>query len=59
MRFAAAQLSCNSSAESRIMVAEEKNTRFERRMKLAYIDEMRRGRAPLVSGAGGITIWGY
>lgn len=42
-RFAAAQLSCNSSAESRIMVAEEKNTRFERRMKLAYIDEMRRG----------------
>lgn len=41
------------------MVAEGKNTRFERRMKLAYIDEMRRGRAPLVSGAGGITIWGY
>ena len=25
------------------MVAEEKNTRFERRMKLAYIDEMRWG----------------
>lgn len=29
-RFAAAQLSCNSSVESRIMVAKEKNTRFER-----------------------------
>lgn len=52
-RFAAEQLSCNSSAESRIMVAEEKNTRFERRMKLAYIDAMRRGRAPLVRGQEG------
>jgi len=35
------------------MVAEEKNTRFERRMKLAYIDAMRRGRAPLVRGQEG------
>lgn len=56
-RFAAAQLSCNSSGnssvESRIMVAEEKNTRFERRMKLAYIDAMRRGKAPLVRGQEG------
>jgi len=45
------------------MVAEEKNTRFERRMKLAYIDEMRRGEAPPAAGAGGGarggTIWGY
>jgi len=35
------------------MVAEEKNTRFERQMKLADIDTMRRGRAPLVRGQEG------
>jgi len=36
------------------MGAKEKNTRFERRMKLAYIDEMRRGEGPPVR-AGPLT----